>query len=250
VERQEVRPYCPGVDIRRIDDPGWSLVLPQDDATRDALARAPWLRPHWVTPDLELIVGSSTYVVRTGGQVVVVDPFLAFDDAAKVDARVAALGVDPGEVDVVVNSHVDGLGLNGRFPNARVVLPRAELEAVRAGRFEGMDAWLDLDVQAVDGGEEVAPGVRVEAAPGHNDGHVVTWLGDDTVVCGHLFLHPAQVAAPDVVQDGEQGEVLRATRLALLERCASGGVRLLGHLFAGPGGGVVGHDGDGYELTP
>jgi glyoxylase-like metal-dependent hydrolase (beta-lactamase superfamily II) len=243
------------MEIVRVDDPGWNLDLPQDDAARAALALSPWLQPHYVTPELALRVGSSAIVVRSGGTTVVIDPFLTFDDPGKTAARLAALPVAPADVDVVVNSHIDGMGVNvladgsPAFPNARYVLPRAELADVRSGKLPGAEAWLGLDPLLVDGGEEVAPDIHVEAAPGHNAGHVVTWLGDDVVVVGHLFLHPAQIANPEVVQGDADPVALVATRRALLERCAATGTRLLGHLFAAPGGGAVVRDGDGYALS-
>lgn len=256
------------VEVTRVDDPGFELVLPQDLDTTAALSARSWLSPDYVTPERALRVGSSATVVRTPSAVVVVDPWLAFDDPARLAPRLAALraaGIDPDEVDLVVNSHVDGIGANVQadgsptFPNARYVLPAAELEDLRAGTHidERGLAFLALDdqgrIETVTGGEHLLPGVHLEDAPGHNRGNVVVWItsgGEQAVIVGHLFLHPAQIAAPEVANGDLDPEALTRTRRALLARCAKERALLIGPLFAAPGGGRVEADGDSWRLVP
>lgn len=254
------------VEITRVDDPGFELVLPQDPTTTAALATKPWLSPHWVTPDLALRIGSSAIVVRTPSAVVVVDPWLAFDDPASLAPRLAALraaGVDPGEVDLVINTHIDGVGANAHqdgspaFPRARYLVPEAELEDLYAGVHpeldrptEGRHPLLGLldhgSVEPVEGGEQPVPGLHLEDAPGHNRGNVVVWIssgGQEAVIVGHLFLHPAQIADPTAVQGDRDPVALAETRRTLLARCVADDALLLGPLFADPGGGRVHRDG-------
>ena len=105
------------VELTRVDDPDFELILPSDDATVAALQRSPWLAPHFVTEDWALNVGSSCIVVRTPTAVALVDPFLAFDDADRLGPRLQALrdaGVEADDVDLVVNTHVDGIGDRGK----------------------------------------------------------------------------------------------------------------------------------------
>ena len=99
-----------------------------------ALQAAPWLAPHFVTDDWSLDIGSSCTVIRTPDAVALVDPFLAFDDAERLGPRLQALrdaGVEADDVDVVINTHVDGVGVNvlldgsPTFPSARYLVPRA-----------------------------------------------------------------------------------------------------------------------------
>jgi glyoxylase-like metal-dependent hydrolase (beta-lactamase superfamily II) len=262
------------IEITRVEDPDFDLVLPQDDATADALRHWGWLRPDYVTPDHALRIGSSATVVRTPSAVVLVDPWLAFDDPARLAPRHAALrasGVDPDEVDLVLNSHVVGIGANvaadgsPTFPRARYLLPQAELEDLRAGVHgepvagvhpEG-HPFLHLDglgvVDGLQGGEHLLPGLLVEDAPGHSRGHVVLWIesgGESAVVVGHLFLHPAQIANPEADRGDLDPVVLARTRRTLLERCAAQDALLLGPLFADPGAGRVERDGqDGWRLV-
>jgi glyoxylase-like metal-dependent hydrolase (beta-lactamase superfamily II) len=261
------------VEVTRVDDPGFELLLPQDPATAARLAARPWLAPHWITPDLQLRVGSSCTVVRTPSAVVLVDPWLAFDDPARLAPRLAALraaGVDPVEVDLVINSHVDGVGANAHsdgsptFPRARYLVPVEEVEDLRSGvhaelgrATDGLHPWLGLledgCVEAVRGDEQVVPGIHLEPAPGHNRGGVVVWIesvGQQAVVVGHLFLHPAQIFDTSVAQGDRDPATLTATREALLERCVADDVLLVGPLFADPGAGRVRRDGRTWMLEP
>ncbi|MDP1805991.1 MAG: MBL fold metallo-hydrolase, partial [Acidimicrobiales bacterium] len=128
------------LEVLQVEDPDWSLQLPQDEATTATLQGSPWLQPHFVTDDWSLIVGSSALVIRRGDDVVLVDPFLAFDDPARLGPRLQALrdaGVEAEDVVAVVYTHVDGLGVglladgSATFPSARYLVPRLELEALR-----------------------------------------------------------------------------------------------------------------------
>lgn len=261
------------IEVTRVEDPGFELTLPQDPTTTGALAARPWLAPHWVTPELHLRVGSSAIIVRTPSAVVVVDPWLAFDDPARLAPRLAALraaGIDPGEVDLVINSHIDGVGANAHsdgsptFPRARYLFPAAELEDLEAGVHGELGREVDgrhpllglLDrgcVEAVEGGEQLVPGLHLEDAPGHNRGGVVLWItsgGDQAVVVGHLFLHPAQVFDPTTANGDLDPVALAETRRQLLTRCERDDVLLIGPLFADPGAGKVRRDGRTWRLEP
>ena len=256
------------VEVIRVEDPGFELVLPQDLDTTVALATRAWLNPDYLTPQKALRVGSSAIAVRTPSAVIVIDPWLAFDDPARLAPRLAALraaGLEPEEVDLVVNTHIDGIGANVQadgsptFPNARYLLPAAELEDLRAGVHgdERGLPFLHLDdegrVDAVHGGEQVLPGVHLEDAPGHNRGMVVVWvesIGQHAVIVGHLFLHPAQIASPETANGDLDPVALARTRRELLTRCVEQQALLVGPLFAAPGGGRVEPDGDVWRLVP
>jgi glyoxylase-like metal-dependent hydrolase (beta-lactamase superfamily II) len=240
--------------VSRIADPGFELLLPSDV---EALRRSPWLSPQFVTDDWQLRVGSSAILVQGPGVTALVDPWLAFD--GDFDARLRALaeaGVEPADVDTVVNSHVDGIGANTRpgtaepaFPNARYLLPAAEVEAVEAGRNPGAEGLAKIS-EPLDGRVEIAPGLSVEPLPGHSAGHVGVAIGSPTaaLVTGHLFLHPAHLANPDVTLGDLDPDVLRSTRRTTLDRCVDEGLVLIGPLFALPGGGRVRRDGDRWAL--
>lgn len=254
------------VEVLQLEEPGWELVLPQDDATVAALQRSPWLQPHFVTDDWSLRIGSTAVVLRRGDDVVLVDPFLAFDDPEALGRRLQALrdaGVEADDVVAVVYTHVDGLGVGlladgaPTFPEARYLVPRLELEALRAGTHGDprgeplLPLWDDGTVTPSEGDEWLLDGVRLADAPGHNPGHHVVWVeaaDASAVLVGHLFLHPAQIADPEVVTADRDPDVVRATRRALLAEAERRGSVLVGPLFAGPGGGRVSADGSGWRL--
>lgn len=267
--KRDPTPWTVGaVEIIRVPDPGFELVLPQDPDTAALLKATPWLSPSYVDDDQALVIGSSTIALRTPSATVLVDPFLAFDDPARLGPRLSALraaGIEADDVDVVVSSHVDGFGVTvladgtPTFPRARYLLPSAEVRALASAPAEdaASQAFRGLAevglLESVDPPLQVVPGVHVEDAPGHSTGHVVVWVrsgGSQAVVTGHLFLHPAQIANPEIDNgDLDPGTLVR-TRRALLERSEREGALLIGPLFAAPGGGRVRRDGDGWYLEP
>lgn len=144
------------------------------------------------------------------------------------------------------------------FPNARYVIPQAELDSIAAGQHAQSDDYphlLDLQrggtVEGSAGDEILAPGVRLEDAPGHNPGHHAVWVEDagaSAVIVGHLFLHPAQIAAPGVTTGDLDPALLERTRRSILARCAASDALLIGPLFASPGAGRVRAEGDTWRL--
>jgi glyoxylase-like metal-dependent hydrolase (beta-lactamase superfamily II) len=167
--------------------------------------------------------------------------------------RLARAGYQPGDIDVVVCSHihVDHVGWNTRlidgvwqptFRNARYVLPAADRDywdprmttagpgtigtAVNAGMFEdsvrpiieaGRAEW------AYDG-FEVAPGIVLHARPGHTPGSMVMEVsdGDDLALfVGDIMHHPAQIFRPDWNSIFcEDAEMARQSRRQVLEDAA------------------------------
>lgn len=192
--------------ITRVPDENFELVVPQDDATTSVLlSQASWLAPHFLTGAGELRVGTSALAIDTAGAHVVVDPWLAFDDpdrtAPEARARIERLlgnladaAFPPETVDVVVNTHIDGVGTNTRpegatevpaFPNARYLIASEEIAALHAGRFPGAEPLEMLDADGlVDNPDDnpngrVAGDVSVEPGPGHSPGHHVVRVGPD-----------------------------------------------------------------------
>jgi len=265
--------------VTRVPDDNFELVVPQDEATTSVLlSQASWLAPHFLTADGALRLGTSAIAIDTPGARVVVDPWLAFDDPdrktpearARIDRLLASLadaGFEPESVDVVVNTHIDGVGANTRpagndevpaFPNARYVIPSEEIAALRAGRFPGAEPFEVLCaaglVDEPDG--LIAGDVRVEPGPGHSPGHHVVRIesdGSGALIVGHLFLHPAQVFAPEPRAGlDENVELAAETRRALLTHAAEEKTLVIGPLWASPGAGTVVPSGesDRWRLQP
>jgi len=250
------------VEVQRVGEPDFELILPQDDATKALLAaNRAWLDPY-LTDDSSLRIGSSATVLRSEGRTIVVDPFLAFEppDADERDARiercVAALrdaGVDPDDVDDVVLTHIDGLGATTAFPKARYLLAAGEVgrhDVVAQAAIIQATGQLD-EIEPV---HAVTSEVRIESGVGHSPTHCVVFIeSDGALACigGHLFLHPAQVASPDPRAGLDEDPVTAAaTRRSLLERLADATGWLIGPLWAAPGAGIVRRVGDRYQLSP
>jgi glyoxylase-like metal-dependent hydrolase (beta-lactamase superfamily II) len=99
--------------------------------------------------------------------------------------ELAAVGVEPADVGTVIlthlhSDHAGGAVTDGRplFENARYVLQQAEFDAAEGAMLHEVGTPLKGQLQAVDGGAEVAPGVRVRLAPGHTPGHQIARVGD------------------------------------------------------------------------
>jgi len=108
--------------------------------------------------------------------------------------RLHALGVEPTDVERVVLTHAHwdhSLNLL-RFPNAEVVIHRDEYEYVQqptAGDWATPAYTQDIlrrarQVTTVSDGEELEPGVRVMAVPGHSPGSMAVLVETPTGVAG------------------------------------------------------------------
>src|SRR5579883_3213874 len=183
--------------------------------------------------------GFNCYVVRTGEHTVLIETGCGdkMDPRARERMRlqtepedlreaIAAAGIDPESIDIVINSHLhwdhcggntilrDG-GAQPAFPRARYFAPRGEWEHAheRLSRdgISYIDANYDPLVEAgrmtlVEGDCEIVPGIRMERAPGHNRdmcvitaasrGRTFCFLSDLVPSVAHL--QPTWVAAFDL----------------------------------------------------
>jgi glyoxylase-like metal-dependent hydrolase (beta-lactamase superfamily II) len=236
--------------------------------TRSEVDAIPWARPAWATADGQVLIGQAVWIAASGGKVAVIDPCGAADEfirtgpeAVMHQDRVAdamrAAGFAPERVDVVVLSHLDGIGMAAAvddagawrpmFPNARVVLTRAELEWLEDNDTTGRDALRALIAQgvvdALEDHAEVIPGLSIERTGGHSPGHAVLRAGtgaDAVVSVGHLAVSPVQagvVMPPAAHVDSELANKLLAD---LVEQARDDRSVLIGPLWPAPGAAKVG----------
>lgn len=109
------------------------------------------------------------------------DPEAPFAVAPGEDvvSRLRDLGLTPGDIGIVVITHLDPdhCGHNDAFPASRIVVQEANLAAARTSgemRYEWQRAHWDapgLRYETVDGDHELLPGVHLVASPGHAPGH-------------------------------------------------------------------------------
>lgn len=132
-------------------------------------------------------------------------------------------GVDPGEVDCLVLTHLhhDHAANVDLFPESEVLLQRTELAAARdplpplrrAYLDEHVAALDDADLTLLDGGYRLAPGLELLHTPGHTEGMqsvvVETEAGKHALACDLIYcrqnLQPDATEIRDV--NGERIEV-------------------------------------------
>jgi glyoxylase-like metal-dependent hydrolase (beta-lactamase superfamily II) len=164
-----------------IPRPMWERVAPPDDRNR-------------------IVMAMNSLLIRTAGKRILVETgagdkwddkrrdIYAFEGAPRLPEQLSAHGVRPEQVDIVVNTHLhfdhcgwNTLRLDGRavptFPNARYVVQRAELEHAHHPSERDHASYMPENFAPMedsgqwwllDGDEEIAPGVELIRAPGHN----------------------------------------------------------------------------------
>ena len=156
-------------------------------------------------------------------------------------------------VDLVVHTHlhVDHVGWDGAFPNARYIMSEDSLaqrphlrHRVEPLRDAGLVVLLEAEL-------DVASGVRLVPTPGHTPGHASVFIeseGEELVVLGDVVVHELQLADPDLVyvSDGDP-ELSAATRKQVLAQLSDQGDRRDRRSL--PRGGTVPPDGRGVHLV-
>jgi glyoxylase-like metal-dependent hydrolase (beta-lactamase superfamily II) len=155
-----------------------------------------------------------------------------------IEAGLAQLGVRPEEITHVVLTHahwdhVDGALVERggqpvpRYPRARHLIGRADLEVGRAGthphdlctaQLEALERVGALDL--VDGDHSLAPGITMLDAPGESPGHhavLVESAGASFVHLADLYHHPCELAHGWVQERTDAATVERARERVLGE---------------------------------
>jgi len=235
--------------------------------TAEQIAALDWATPHWASADHQVLIGQAVWVIVSEERLIVVDPCLAADQFLRSgpdavghqDEVLSALrdaGFPPERVDVVVLSHLDGIGMAAvvapdggwapAFPNARVVMMAAELEWLAArdraftpGGLAALNALIDQGVvDGVEDGHEITGEVRLELTGAHSAGHAFVRVesgGESATFLGHLALSPINVATADSsaanVEAAREAEVLER----LVAEAAARDTLIVGPLWPFPG---------------
>ncbi len=252
---------------------------------------ATWLEPDFVDLASEECVSAiQTWLLRSEGKTILVDtgvgndkerPYAPIWSRRQTDflGELARAGVQPGDVDLVVNTHlhVDHVGWNTRledrtwvptFPNATYLMPARDFEfwnpenghVSRLGRgnqnvFEDSVAPVYEAGQALlwDDGHVIDGNLRLELAPGHTPGSSVLALesgGDRALFVGDLLHSPLQAVAPDVNSCFcEDPAETRATRRRLLGRADDTNSLVLPAHWGGSGGAEVKRNGGTFDIA-
>jgi glyoxylase-like metal-dependent hydrolase (beta-lactamase superfamily II) len=199
-------------------------------------------------------------------------------NATHLPANMAAAGIDYNEIDTIMISHfhpdhVWGLMEKGTntpvFPNAELIVNSTEynwwtdpgrLEKLAEGRKQAGKRIADnfpkwKNWKLVEDGTEVAPGIRLIAAPGHTPGHsvfLVTSGNEQLLVSADTMYVPA-LLAPHPEWQGtydQDGPTAIMTRHKLIDRVIADNIKICGSHFPFPGTGTFVKDGGAYGFTP
>jgi glyoxylase-like metal-dependent hydrolase (beta-lactamase superfamily II) len=264
------------VRIVELEFPLGREILPVGRDPEALAASADWARPHFVTDDGAVVFAVSTVGVVSEGRRVLIDPCMSFDlrrgnpDIEQkaeeyLDGLLPLAGFAPEQVELVVNTHIDGVGWNVRpgaegwrpaFPRARCVFTRRELDRVASGEFaekEALRPLLDAGVvDAVEAPCQITPHVRLSPSPGHTVGNVDVWIeseGASAVIVGDHLLNPLQCADPDWTGLDMEPDAAPRIRRALLEECEAREALVIGPHFGAPGAGRVRREGEAWQLV-
>ena len=257
----------------------WVTNVAKDEAL--AAAEAAYMPKGMVT------VPFNPQLVNTGSKLVLIDcgnGIATYEPTKGAVGRtmqnLAAAGVDPKSIDIVLMSHLHPDHTNGiraadgsmAFPNAEIMVPTKEWEfwmsdenAAKAQSNEMMKnyfanvkkiyAGVESKVTKYDWGKEVAPGITSIAAPGHTPGHSAfavasggstILIQSDVTNIPELFLrNPDWHVAFDV-----DPAVAQETRHKFYDMAAAEKATVVGFHFTFPSIGHVEKDGTKYRLIP
>lgn len=145
-----------------------------------------------------------------------------------LQGRLKKLGVDPGEIDTVVLSHVhwDTAANADLFPNAEIVLHENELAYAETPAVHDADtpgyigrALRRLRLRPVAGERDIATGVRLVELPGHSPGSIGVLVGQ-TLLAGDAVTCAGDAVAGDIRShraDNTQARESLSRALALAE---------------------------------
>ncbi|MEY8880622.1 MBL fold metallo-hydrolase [Donghicola sp. XS_ASV15] len=198
--------------------------------------------------------------------------------AGRLMANLEAAGIDPSSIThvVITHAHPDHIwGVRDDFDEA--ILPDAQyfigadehafwlqdglaasspaemqqfvVGAVNSLNVEGAD-WVLLS-----DGDEICPGVRAIATPGHTPGHISVHVeseGQQLVALGDSMNHAyTNFAHPDWYNGFDMdGAQTVATRQSLLDRAAEDRITVCGYHFPFPGVGHVMREAGSYRFLP
>jgi glyoxylase-like metal-dependent hydrolase (beta-lactamase superfamily II) len=237
------------------------------------------LSDNYLAPD-QVMLDLNALVINTDDRLVLFDTGMGSakllgPKSGRLLAMLKAAGIESKDIGAVVLTHAHpdhcwGLGENGQsnFPKAQIYMTEADLN------FWTDEAKLAMDmigpmiegtrkillpmrdrISSIKDGQDVVPGIKVLATPGHTVGHtsyLITSGNQILCVTGDVMHHHVlSVQKPRLEfafdTDAKQGA---ATRLRLLDMLATDRLPFLTFHFPWPGVGHVTKEGEGFRYIP
>lgn len=203
-------------------------------------------------------------LVNTGAELVLFDTGLS---AEGTGAALAAAGISPDQVDVVVLTHMHGdhigglMGADGTtptFPNARYVTGALEHNHWSAAGNEGFDKTvkpLNDRITLLDDGGGVVSGITAMLAAGHTPGHMIYQVESDgqrlaiTADTANHYVFSLQFPDWEVRFDADKSAAA-ATRKVVFGMIAADRIPFIGYHMPFPGVGYVEPKDAGFRFVP
>lgn len=258
--------------------PDGFVVNASNDEARAALASA-------YMPDGKITIMFNPTLVNTGSKLVLIDTGYGPGEYEKskgavgqLQMNMAAAGIDPKAVDVVLFTHLHGdhiLGLRNAdgapaFPNAEIMVQGSEWaywmdesNAAKANPYnkgyfptpKKVFTGLESKVTKYEWGKEILPGFHSIATPGHTPGHssfMIQSGNGKLLVQGDVCNNPAMFMDHTDWQSifDVDPELTIKTRRKLYEMASSEKVAVSGFHFSFPSVGHIEKAGNNYRLVP
>jgi glyoxylase-like metal-dependent hydrolase (beta-lactamase superfamily II) len=223
----------------------------------------------------------NAFLVNAGGRLALIDTGSGHwlgPSMGQIPANLAAMGIEPGQIDLVIVTHLHrdhAGGLLDRenrplFPTAELIVPEVEaafwLDDANAPRVpqgsrggfpyaRQVEAAYRGRLRRLRGGQEALPGVTAMDAFGHTPGHTIFRVGSGSaqlLVFGDMVHVPAlQTRFPDwgIAFDVDPAAAA-ATRRRVFDMAVADGLLCAGMHVDFPGLARVRRNGQGYAFVP
>ena len=221
-------------------------------------------------------IGLNALLVRTGRENVLVDTGIGYKwDARSLDrysirhetnviAELGRLGLEPEDIDIVINTHLHFDHAGGdktkeglAFPRAQYVVQKGELNFAQHTNERTAGSYLahnfaDVPFRLIEGETEILPGIRGVPTPGHVPYHqsiLIRSGGETACFVADLVPTAAHLPLPWIMGYDLEPLVTLDTRKRIYQRAEAEGWLMVFEHDPGIIAGRLGRDGKGVALV-